>query len=345
MQTQRPVYYLHVGAPKTGTTFLQSMLREHREALSREGVLFPALGKYGRFLAALDGRDKHTYRGRTYDAAGYWQRLVDRTHTYPGTVVFSHELLGYPRGTGTPTAIRTLRDYETHIVITARDPGRQLPSCWQQRLKHGHTTTFAEYVAALDPEADAESGLFSDQRLDRIIARWAEHVPPERLHVVTVPPPGAGPTMLWERFCALIGADAGHYPVPEEARPNTSLGVAQIEQLRRVNTVAAARLDAEQRRRLVRMLYARRVLPATASSARPMLPRYAADLAANLADRWISAIVRHGVDVVGDLEDLRPGPPGDSDPDVADPEEVLNVGAQAAVELLLSYARDVRADP
>lgn len=344
MQTQRPVYYLHVGAPKTGTTFIQSMLREHRTALADDGVLFPKLGKYGRFLAALDGRDKHSYRGRTYDASGYWQRLVDRTHDFVGAVVFSHELLGFPRGEGTPTAIRALDGYETHIVVTARDPGRQLPSCWQQRLKHGHTTTFAEYVAALDPDADTATGLFADQRLDRILERWAEHVPPERLHVLTVPPPGAEAGVLWERFCTLVGADASRYPVPQTARPNTSLGIAQIEQLRRVNAVAAERLDAEQRRRLVRMLYARRVLPATSLSARPALPRYAADLAAHLAANWISAIERHGVDVVGDPEDLRPGPPGDSDPDVADPDEVLTVGAQAAVELLLTYAKDTRSE-
>ena len=33
--------YVHVGLPKTGTTYLQHMLWESREALAADGVLFP----------------------------------------------------------------------------------------------------------------------------------------------------------------------------------------------------------------------------------------------------------------------------------------------------------------
>ena len=36
------VVYLHVGAPKTGTTYLQAMLHAHRDQLRTDGCLYPA---------------------------------------------------------------------------------------------------------------------------------------------------------------------------------------------------------------------------------------------------------------------------------------------------------------
>ncbi|MGH3359718.1 MAG: hypothetical protein ACRDO7_13030, partial [Nocardioidaceae bacterium] len=221
MEPLRPAYYLHAGPPKTGTTFIQSLLREHRDALARDGIVFPTLGKYGRFLAALDGRDKHTYRGQKYDAAGQWQRFVDTTAQVRGKVVFSHELLGFPRADRTPTALRALASYETHVVLTARDPGRQLPSCWQQHLRHGRTTTFAEYVASIDPDRASGAGRFEGQRIDRVVERWAAHLRADRIHIVTLPPSGADPAVLWTRFCSLLGADADRYPLQDGTRSNT----------------------------------------------------------------------------------------------------------------------------
>lgn len=337
MDSERPAYYLHVGLPKTGTTFLQSLLREHRAALAADGVLYPRFGRSGAMLAALDGRDKHTYRGRTFDASGHWAAFVEKTHGFDGTVVFSHELFGYPHAQGTSTALSQLDGHDTHIVITARDPGRQLPSCWQQHLRHGGTDTFAEYIASVDA-ADSGRGRFSGQRLDEMLRRWVAHVPAERIHVVAVPPPGAEPDALWDRFCRLLGKDASRYPVTERANPNTSLGVAQAEQLRRVNLVAAERLNATERRRLVRKLYALQILPRTNSRERLALPAYARGIAERLADTWIDAIETLGVNVVGDLRDLRPGSVPGTDPDEWDASEVLAVGAEAAVELLISHA-------
>jgi hypothetical protein len=39
MGTQR--VFLHVGSPKTGTTYLQGVLWRNREALRRQGLLLP----------------------------------------------------------------------------------------------------------------------------------------------------------------------------------------------------------------------------------------------------------------------------------------------------------------
>lgn len=324
-----PTYYLHVGQPKTGTTFLQALLREHRDTLAVDGVLYPSLGKYGRFLAALDGRDKHTYRGRSFDATGKWARFVDVTRDFDGSVVFSHELMGAPRTRRTPTALRELEGYETHVIVTARDPGRQIPSCWQQSLRHGSTSTLEEYAESID-----ESGRLAGLPLDSLLAGWARHLPPQHIHVVTVPPAGASPNVLWRRFCTVVGADPDRHGVRADVPTNPSLGVDQLELLRRVNIAAESRLDRDQHRRLVRRLYALRVLPATSSSARPVLPPALTHVAERMADRWIAHIKDHEYDVVGDVHDLRPRIP-EFEPDTWNADRALSASAEATVALLL----------
>ena len=56
--------YLHVGVPKSGTTFLQVSLAENKKSLKEAGVLYPA-GHERMFLAAVDVRGAHKGWGRT----------------------------------------------------------------------------------------------------------------------------------------------------------------------------------------------------------------------------------------------------------------------------------------
>lgn len=336
MGHDKPEYYLHVGPPKTGTTFLQSMLDTHRDALRSDGILYPRFQGNGRFMAALDARDQHTHRGTTHDAGGSWQRFVDRTRDFNGKVAFSHELLSAPRDGKPPTALRALEAYETHLVLTARDPGRQLPSCWQQGLRHATTTTFRDYLASIRPDGTSTVGRrFEGQQLDRLLDVWGAHLPADHIHIVVVPPRGSDPSAFWSRFCALLDVDADHYPVPDSVRPNPSLSVAQIEQLRRVSVVAQQRLSRSESRRLIRQVYVRQILPYTSAGQKPMLPRYAAETAHGIAETWIRAINKHGVDVVGNVEDLRPTHFCDDDPDAWNPNEVIDIGAEAIVDLLV----------
>ncbi len=55
--------YLHVGVPKSGTTFLQASLTANRKALRAAGVLYPG-GEERMFLAAVDVRGSHKAWGR-----------------------------------------------------------------------------------------------------------------------------------------------------------------------------------------------------------------------------------------------------------------------------------------
>ena len=49
--------YLHIGAPKTGTTYLQDMLWANKDVLERAGVLVPGHYPYARVPAVRDVLD------------------------------------------------------------------------------------------------------------------------------------------------------------------------------------------------------------------------------------------------------------------------------------------------
>ena len=68
---------VHVGAPKTGTSYLQDVLLRNRETLLRDaGILYPAERFDAHFLAALDLMQL-PWGGLEQEAIGAWDRLAE----------------------------------------------------------------------------------------------------------------------------------------------------------------------------------------------------------------------------------------------------------------------------
>jgi hypothetical protein len=55
MAARTPVIYLHVGAMKTGTSYLQQLMFDNKDALLGQGVLFP--GEHPRSAQVIAVRD------------------------------------------------------------------------------------------------------------------------------------------------------------------------------------------------------------------------------------------------------------------------------------------------
>jgi hypothetical protein len=84
--------FLHVGAPKTGTSQVQDLLFLNRHELVEQGVLHPAEVFDDQFIAALDLLGKK-WGGLEQRAPGAWSRLVAQVNEFSGhTVVVSHEV-------------------------------------------------------------------------------------------------------------------------------------------------------------------------------------------------------------------------------------------------------------
>ena len=343
---------LHVGTPKTGTSFVQDILFRNREQLRAQGVLYPADREDAHFLAALDLMEL-PWGGLEAQAVGAWDRLAAQVRAWEGhTVVVSHEILGTASRTQVARALASLTEgspeTEVHLVLSARDLVRQVPAEWQENVKHRRVRTYGTFLEELrDPGRDSEVAqwFWGVQELPDVLDRWGSTLPPERVHVVTVPQPGAGPLVLWERFAALFGLDPTAYPPSERA--NVSLGVPESEMVRRLNTRLNDVLESRMYRSLVREMVVHRHLSGRSDSPRLALPPDVYDWAADLSRTWVEELRARGYSVVGDLDELLPSPPRPFvDPDDCDEEQVASAALDALQVMTLEAAklRDVEVE-
>ena len=118
--------YLHIGAPKTGTTYVQDRLELNARSLARHDVHLPTrpLVSPGlfHFRAALDllGQD---WGGPPGHAEGGWDAMVRRARRSQGSVIISHEILATATAGQVAQALDDLADREVHVVYSARDLG------------------------------------------------------------------------------------------------------------------------------------------------------------------------------------------------------------------------------
>jgi len=335
--TQRVV--LHVGTPKSGTTFLQRALWRHRDELDALGVTCAGQRHFEMFHAAIELREAYAFWGRTPEELhGTWQRLCDGARAYPGTTIMSHELLGAARREQIDAGMTALQGLDVHLVVTARDLARQVASDWQERVKNGNDVTFESFCTTVGLER--QNGFWRNHHLIGIFDRWARGLPPENVHLVIGPPPGAGPDVLWRRFGEAVGFDASAFdPTTEEPTANQTLGAVQVAVLRRVNEVLDGRIQQPVYGKLVKRVFAQSILAGQSSSPAQCPPDLVARLA-EVATRQNGRITDRGYQVYGDLEELVPqSAPGPwTDPDAVDPELETAAAVAAIAELLLERA-------
>jgi len=177
-----------------------------------------------------------------------------------------------------------------------------------------------------------------------VLRHWGGQLPPDHVHVVTVPPAGSAPTLLWERFAAVLGvSEPLRFQPGESVRRNERLGVAEIELLRRVNRALRTRVDRSVRTMLTKDVYAQTVLARVSASATPVLPHDLRPVLDRMGQDWIDDIVARGYAVTGDLDDLAPRHVDGPAPSDWTDAELVDTSVAATVELLAEIA-DLRAE-
>jgi hypothetical protein len=301
--------YVHIGPPKTGTTFLQAVLRHNRSKLAAAGVNLPLDDDLRHFLAALDLRGIDFKGHANPSRPGAWSRLAKAVDVTPGAVtVISNELFAGAESAEIARLVRDLAPAEVHIIYGARDIARQLPAAWQESVKNRGRRAWASYldtaVRLLD-EGDIHRGFWRGQHQPSTLGRWAEHVPPERIHVVTLPQRGAPPDLLWQRFCAAMGIDAQGYDLDVE-RSNPSLSAEETEVLRLVNKALPEDVNWPTYRRRVKRLFNHRANAGRSSGTRLTVPREYQDRLVDHMAQVQKQLTEAGYVVVGSLDDLDP---------------------------------------
>jgi len=346
--------FLHVGTPKSATTYLQYVLwKSARRPMKEHGLLLPG-ARITHFMAAkgVTGRvDQQMKSDMDPDEA--WPRLAGFINAWQGDALVCHELLAPATRKQAERATEALKDTEVHLVLTARSLAKQVPAAWQQQVKGGVGLRYGRYIERLregDPVRQRMRGVqgradwfWHTQDLADIAERWGAHIRPENVHIVTLPTDSTDPTLLWWRYASVFGLEEAHIDSTAPLR-NVSLGRVETELLRQLNNSRDRRLRGPGLRRWTRGLLGANILARRKGS--PIgLPEEAQDWVADFTDKMLHRVEDAGYDVIGDLDDLRARAPVTPwhDRAVATPEEVAELSSWT-IERLTEHLEQLRQD-
>ncbi len=323
-----PVLHLHIGPRKSGTTYLQRALVANAPSLASAGIRYPLRGVTGK-------------RGLNHEEA-----LLDAASPQPGDQASALRsaltradpdvvLSGEASATLTQYAASRLVSYlgvdAVHVVITARDISRVLPSVWQQNVRSGQGGSFTSFLDSIriqDEERrrapvawqmDPAQNFWREHSIAELAERWRDCV--DRVTVVTVPVTRTDPALLWRRFLESVGVDMTHLPdlasLTSESQHEGVTASEALVLLEIMQQLSRSGMPIMERKRWAIRLV-REVFEPRQNRGQPLTtPHEMWPLAQAWAARDIeqlTGLVADGrVALVGDLEDLRvdssPPPP------------------------------------
>jgi hypothetical protein len=125
---------------------------------------------------------------------------------------------------------------DLQVVLTARDLARSLPSMWTESMQNRGVRTWEEFldsVRSRNPSDKPGRWFWRHQRLSEIAARWSSAVGRDHFTLITVPPKGAPPGVLWARFATVAGIPDG--VCDTDVRSNPGIDAASAMVLRALN--------------------------------------------------------------------------------------------------------------
>jgi len=295
---------LHIGAMKSGTSFIQNVLHTNRARLREHGILFACERWRGQVLAVRELSENGGEGQEPITTDGPWQHLVDEVNAWNGTAIISMEFLA-PRARQKISIIQdAFAQADLQVVLTARDLARSLPAMWTESVQNRGVRTWDEFLASVrsqDMNQKPGRWFWKHQRISDIAARWAGAVGRDHFTLITVPPKGAAPGVLWERFAAVAG-------IPEDlcetdVRSNPGIDAASAMVLRELNQrLADEDFDRQDYEWIVKGDLAKRGLVKRGRETVPL----------GMSERWVRRASRHEVDklreldlrVVGDIDEL-----------------------------------------
>lgn len=329
--------FLHIGLPKTATSYLQTILWSSRDQLRAEGLLLPGTERRDHLWASRVVREGEKIHKRPEREQTSWDRLRTELAGWEGDGLVSHEFFAAASAEQAVAMVEALAPAQVEVVVTAREPLGLFTASWQESLKNKSTTPMADYSRSVSPHPTA---IWNWRTLDLrlVLERWSEAVPHERIHVLPLDRTAARDE-IWHRFGGLLGLDTAAYDL-SQSFPNESMGVVEAELLRRVNGHLDGFDKAFDRGVYIRTFLAdERLVPRRGEPFWPY-PEQVEDCRARSVAA-IDYLREHAVDVVGDVEHLRVP---DELPERRTPDSVTDAEvADAATELVATLLGDVRA--
>jgi len=299
---------LHIGAMKSGTSFVQSVLTQNQQALARAGVCFLG-GSFGKQSEAVREVLQPPGYEVTPNKESRWLALVDEAvaESRPTSLV-SMEFLSFAGGNEVGRFLEPLAGYDVRVVLTLRDQFRAIPAQWQTRNLNQGRDDWATYLRSVRgprlgrQQIRAWRTYRRTQHMAPVLERWRARPEVDEIAVVTVPPSGAPREELWRRFCDAAGIQL-EAPDLSSVRSNPSLGYASCDYLRRLNEHLAD-VPPRSYRQAIRPLAQKVLVNLREEEGRPPLDRAAAAFAGKRNEVLREAITTYADRVVGSLDDL-----------------------------------------
>lgn len=338
-----PTVYLHIGTPKSGTTYLQSRFSANHRRAAQQGLLWPGPSWDRHVAAARELR--RLSDGELPARRGPWEKLTREVLGWHGdSVLISMEWLSGITPHQVRVAVDSLRPARVEVICTTRDLLRSFVAQGQEMAKNYRAWPWSRIVEEVleDKGGPAHKTFWRQQDVPRILERWTAAVPADRVHLVTVPPPGAPPEVLWDRFCGVLGIDGSGFDQPRQA--NESLGVVSTVLMQRLNAVAKTHdLSHNVYDRALRQAVAVDVLGPRRTHEEPIA--VSDELETFLGERaqaMVAELQGLGVHLHGDWGDLLPAHStrGRRPEDVTE-SELLDLSLEALVSLAVSSSQEI----
>ena len=175
--------YVHIGLPKTGTTFLQTTMWHNRGAPAGAAASStPATTAWTtttprRQVRGASRRTDAAARRRVGPAARRARRLGGRRAD------LATSSSAWPRAEQARAVVAALAPAEVHVVVTVRDYVCQFPAVWQEALKMNSDDVVRRvHGAGVRRQAARRAWSWRSQDVPAVLGSWAKAVPADRIH-------------------------------------------------------------------------------------------------------------------------------------------------------------------
>jgi hypothetical protein len=223
-----PMYLIHIGPHKTGTTYLQAAFQAMRSTLLERGILYPELWQGADKL----GHHRLAQRLRTKADEGLIGEFTSLNGKRYDTILISAEDLA-DLGTDSIAYFKSLLGgAEARVIFYCRRWGELLPSGWQEMIKHGHTITFPEFLS----EHAVNSFGSHVINFGHTLARYVEQFGLPHISLVSYSNIVDSGRDLFTHFCQeFLSWD--NALVPQHGKVNISLDPVEVEIIRALNAI------------------------------------------------------------------------------------------------------------
>lgn len=227
---------IHIGAPKCGSTALQSAFHQNRDALRSGSVTY--IGESSHWISAAKAVTEVSDRlSRKTPLISEWNRLVkDVRLVTSGTALISSEWFAAASEASVQRIVNDLDAKRLQAVLVIRPLTSTLPSAWQQGLKLGGKQSLSEWLDTVlsQPEDPRSKRVWSKHRYDQIAQRWVSALGRERVTVVVADE--SDPAYIFTAFSQILGLKQGSLSAPPKLT-NPSLSAFEADALAELNKI------------------------------------------------------------------------------------------------------------